>query len=317
LSEIAAVDRQFIHPSVSKSSIGIVQDGLIGIYNITSPNVKIDSRTAMNLMSYTSLENFPKIEKNTEIDGAKLYSYVIPDRVNLTTPSLKIKKGEITDGRVTTKNLGFKEKNTLIQLVWDEYGKDATENFIDDTQRLANNYNLWAGFSVGFGDLERPPELINQIDKLFETKTQEVTHLVTEIENNPELMSKDKLELKMFNKLKAINEEVQNLSKNILSEDNAFRIMATSGSKGKADNIGQMIGCLGQHVFEGKLIPKKYNKRTLAYFHIDDDKPNSRGLTRQSFTDGLEWPDFNFQMMNGRSGLIDQAVKTAILAESL
>ena len=62
----------------------------------------------MNLMSYTSLEDFTKIPKNQDIDGAKLYSMVIPDRVNLTTSALKIKKGNITEGRVTTKNLGFK-----------------------------------------------------------------------------------------------------------------------------------------------------------------------------------------------------------------
>ena len=313
LGEIAAVDLQFIHPSVSKSSIGIVQDGLIGIYNLTSPTVGIDWRNAMNIMSYTSLEDFSKIPKKADISGSKLYSMVIPDKVNLTTSQpLKIKKGNILEGRITTKNLGFKEKNTIIQLIWDEYGKDITENFIDDTQRLANHYNLWHGFSVGYGDIERPPELAKSIDNIFETKMQEVTHLITSIENNPELMKKESMELKMYNQLKAVNEQVQKLSENILSDTNAFKIMAKSGSKGKADNIGQMIGCLGLHTFEGKLIPKKYNDRTLPYYHINDDGPISRGLTRESFITGLPFPAFVYQMMHGRSGLIDSAVKTAM-----
>src|ERR1700722_18833123 len=111
LGEIAAVDLQFIHPSVSKSSIGIVQDGLIGIYNLTSPTVNVDWRNAMNIMSYTSLEDFTKIPKNADISGSKLYSMVIPDKVNLTTSDVKIKKGNMLEGRITTKNLGFKEKN--------------------------------------------------------------------------------------------------------------------------------------------------------------------------------------------------------------
>ena len=315
LEEIAAVDLQFIHPSVSKSSIGIVQDGLIGIYNLTSPTVNVDWRNAMNLMSYTSLEDFTVIPKNADINGSKLYSMVIPDRVNLTMSSLKVKQGNITEGRVTTKNLGFKEKNTLIQLIWDEYGKEVTENFIDDTQRLANNYNLWHGFTVGYGDMERPQEMLDQIDKIFETKRVEIQHLVTETENNPELMKKDALEMKMYSKLKNINEEVHKLVENTLSENNGFKIMAKSGSKGKADHVGQMMGCLGLHAFEGKLIPKKYNDRTSPYYHINDDTAESRGLTRQCLFEGLEWQDFIYQMLNGRSGLIDSAVKTAETGE--
>nr|YP_010806469.1 DNA-dependent RNA polymerase 2 subunit Rpb1 [Bodo saltans virus] len=316
LQEIAAADLQFIHPSVSKSSIGIVQDGLIGIYNLTSPTVNVDWRNAMNMMSYTSLEDFTQIPKYKDINGSKLYSMIIPNKVNLSTSALKVANGNITEGRVTTKNLGFKEKNTLIQLVWDEYGKDVTENFIDDTQRLANNYNLWYGFSVGYGDIERPPEMLSQIDKIFETKRLEVQHLVTEVENNPELMKKDALEMKMYSKLKSINEEVQKLVINTLSDTNGFKVMANSGSKGKADNVGQMMGCLGLHAFEGKLIPKKYNERTLPYYHINDDTSESRGLTRRSFIEGLEWQDFIYQMLHGRSGLIDSAVKCLIVRDS-
>jgi DNA-directed RNA polymerase beta' subunit len=305
LQEIAAADLQFIHPSVSKSSIGIVQDGLIGIYNLTSPTVNVDWRNA------TSLEDFTKIPKNTDIDGSKLYSMIIPNKVNLSTSTLKVVNGTIAEGRITTKNLGFKEKNTLIQLVWDEYGKEMTENFIDDTQRLANNYNLWHGFSVGYGDIERPPEMLSQIDKIFETKRSDIQHLITKVENNPDFMKKDALEMKMYSTLKSINEEVQKLVLNTLSDTNGFKVMAQSGSKGKADNVGQMMGCLGLHAFEGKLIPKKYNERTLPYYHINDDLPESRGLTRRSFIEGLEWQDFIYQMLHGRSGLIDSAVKTA------
>lgn len=310
LRHIAAIDLQFIHPSVSKSSVGIVQDGLIGVYNLTSTE-KIDYKNAMNIMAYSSLEDFASFPKDEKVDGSSLYSMVIPNNVNLTASNnLKVKAGVITSGRVTTKNLGFKEKNTLIQLIWDEYGKYETENFIDNTQRIANNYNLWHGFSVGYGDIERPLKLEDQINKIFETKRQEIMHLITDIENNPELMKVESMEKKMYSTLKAVNEEVQKLSLNTLSENNAFKIMALSGSKGKADNVGQMIGSLGLHTFEGKLIPKRYNNRTLPYFHINDDTAESRGLTRKSFIDGLDWPGFIYQMSHGRSGLIDSAVKS-------
>ena len=138
----------------------------------------------------------------------------------------------------------------------------------------------------------------------------EIQYLVTEIENNPELMRKDALEQKMYSLLKNVNEEGEKLIASNLSEDNAFRIMQASGSKGNASNVGQMMGCLGLQAFEGKLMPKKYNKRTLPYYHQNDDTAESRGLVRKSFYDGLEWPHFIYQMVNGRSGLIDSAVKS-------
>lgn len=63
LEELADVKLQIITPTTSRTIIGIVQDGLLGAYNLTAPNVKIDWRNAMNIMSYTSMEKFDKFEK--------------------------------------------------------------------------------------------------------------------------------------------------------------------------------------------------------------------------------------------------------------
>ena len=58
LEEIADVKRQIISPSSSSTSIGLVQDGLVGAYNLTGPTVKIDWRNACNIIS--SLLDFLK-----------------------------------------------------------------------------------------------------------------------------------------------------------------------------------------------------------------------------------------------------------------
>ena len=310
LEEIAAVERQIITPTSSKTIVGIVQDGLLGAYNLTSPTVRIDWRNAMNIMSYTSLENFSSIKKNQDCTGSNLFSLIIPPGISMSKATLKIKNGQITEGRLTNDALGAKKKNNLIQLIWDGCGVQDTRKFIDDTQRLVNNFNLWNGFSCGIGDTEVPASVYDEIEKMFQTKELQIEHIVTEMENNPDLMKEALYELKLFSELNIIRDDVSKLIMANLTALNSFSVMATSGSKGNATNMGQMSGCLGLQAFEGKIMPKKYNHRTLPYFHQHDDRAVSRGLVKQSFIRGMEYPEFVFHLMASRLGIIEQAIKS-------
>lgn len=309
LEEIACVEKQIITPTTSKTIIGIVQDGLIGAYNLTSPTVTIDWRSAMNIMSYLSID-FASIKKNTDYTGSELYSLIIPSDINVTKNSIKIKNGKILEGRLTEEHLGAKKKNNLIQLIWDGYGVDETRTFIDNTQRLVNNFNLWHGFTVGMKDTEVPNEIHEEISKMFETIEIKINHFITEMENNPDFMLPDLYELKLYSELNSLRDNTVKLITNVMKIDNGFKIMETSGSKGSGINIAQIMGCLGLQLFEGKIMPKKYNNRTLAYFHQNDDRGVSRGLVRESFMSGLEFPSFVYHLCGARLGLIESAIKS-------
>ena len=56
LDEIAQVKRQIITPASSVPCIGVVQDGLLGAYNLTQEDTKIDWKDAMNILSYTNID---------------------------------------------------------------------------------------------------------------------------------------------------------------------------------------------------------------------------------------------------------------------
>lgn len=310
LEEIAAVERQIITPTSSKTIVGIVQDGLLGAYNLTSPTVRIDWRNAMNIMSYTSLEDFSSIKKGKDYTGSQLYSLIVPPGINLNRGSLKIKNGQILEGRLSKDALGAGKKNNLVQLIWDAYGVEETRKFIDNTQRLVNNFNLWNGFSCGLGDADVPKSVYDEIDKMFQTKELKVEHIITDMENNPDFMKQELYEFRLFSELNIIRDDVSKLIMANLTAENSFNIMASSGSKGNATNMGQMSGCLGLQAFEGKIMPKKYNHRTLPYFHQHDDRAVSRGLVKQSFVRGLEFPEYVFHLMASRLGIIEQAIKS-------
>jgi len=311
LEEIADVKRQIISPSTSRTTVGIVQDGLLGAYTLTSPATRIDWRSAMNIMSYTSIDDFSSFKKDKEYTGHEIFSLIIPPGINISKGPLQLKNGILESGRLNKDILGSKKKNAIHQLIWDEYGAEETKEFIDDTQRLINNYNLHRGFTVGYGDAIISNEIKDQITKLFKSKEQIVNHMITEIENNPDLMEKETFEFKLFQELYIIREDVSTLLMNNLDPENNFNIMITSGSKGSVENMGQISGCLGLVTAENNLFPMIYNNRTFAYYHRNDDRGESRGLVSKSFIAGLEFPNFIIHLQASREGLIDQAIKTA------
>ena len=311
LEEIACAEKQIITPTSSVAIIGIVQDGLIGAYLITGPNMQIDWRSAMNLMAYTSLEDYSSIKKNTTISGCDLFSLIIPQNVSIDRPTLKIKNGKIIEGRINKSYLAPKEKNNLIQLIWDIYGVDETKSFIDDTQRLINNFNLYNGFTLGVKDTHITDKIFEQIKLISNTKELETEFMITEIENNPNMMAVDVFEKKLFSEYGTIRDESMKLIVNNLTPDNSLHVTVKAGSTGDETNIGQISGCVGLQTFEGKMIAKKYNKRTLAYYHQNDDRAPARGLIKNSFINGIEFPEFVFHLLTSRSDVIGTAIKTA------
>lgn len=312
LEEIASVERQLISPKNSKTLVGMVKDSLIGSYNLTSPLVSIDWRNAMNIVSYTSIEDFANFKKDKIYTGQEVFSTIIPDGINVNNPTLKIKNGKIVDGRLTKDTLKAGVQNNLIQLIWDGYGVDSTEQFINDTQRLINNFNLYQGFSLGDFQLEK--STTDQVDIMLKTVELKMEHFITNAENNPNLYKIDTYEAQLTSDMSLVGDTATKLVMGKLPPTNGFVIAIMSGgtgSKGGVDKMGATCGCNGQVVFEGKIIPKKYNKRTSAYFHQNDDRGSARGLVKQSFLKGIEFPEFVFHMLNSRQGIIEGALKTA------
>lgn len=311
LEEIADVKKQIITPAKSVTIYGIVQDGLVGSYNLTDDRTKINWRDSMNIMSYTTFDEFSKFEKGKEYSGSELFSMIIPPRVTMKIGDMEIQNGELIKGKITNSAIGAKKKNNLLHYIWDEYGEDATKNFIDNCQRLANSFNLWNGFTVGVRDACVPPESKIEIEKYIESVMNKVDVDITNIENNPGYMNVENFEMKIRSDINVVRDDVSKIAIGSVSKDNNFGVMMNCGSKGGSNNLGQMAGCVGFQDFEGSLMPKIYNNRTLCYFHEHDDRAKSRGLCYNSYMDGLTYSEFCYHIKAGRAGLITQVVKTS------
>lgn len=313
LEKIGSVSKQIITPRVSLPIIGLVQDGLVGSYLMTRNDKKICWQDAMNILSYTTFDDFEKMEKRDYL-GTELVSKIIPNKISTKKGNFELIRGQINNdkGILNKKMLGAKKPNSLIHLIWDEYGQIETQNFIDNIQRMVNNFNIFNGFSVGLGDIDMAEDLNKIMNHLFETKKLEVKHKITEIENNPSVMDTNLFEQTVFAELNTIRDEVSKLIVDNMDVDNNFKVMSVgSESKGGPINLGQMAGCVGQQAVEGQRIRKKINGRTLPYFHQNDDSAEARGFIQSSYVSGLTPIEFIQHNMSSREGLIDTAIKTA------
>lgn len=310
LEEIVDVKKQLITPSKSTTIYGLIQDGLIGAYNLTNPKTIISWRDAMNIMGYTSCDT--KIEKNKTYTGSELFSMIIPSKITMTIgKDTYIENGILKKGRITTNSIGAKKKNSLIHFIWDEYGENAIQTFFDNCQKLTNNYNLLDGCSTGIKDLTLSKETIIETKKYIENIMHNIDNQITYIENNPEYMDVHTFEMTLKTDLNAIRDDIANLVVNSAAPDNNFVSLIVSGAKGNSNHMGQITGSVGFQDFEGALMPKIYNDRTLCYFHENDDRGKSRGLCYNSYMNGLTYSELCYHSKAARLGLIIQAVKTS------
>lgn len=315
LELIADVKYQILTPQSSAPIISIKEDALVGSFNMTGDDVKLDWRTAMNILSATKMTNYAVIPKNADISGKDAYSTIIPKKINMfkgdaTKTVISVKNGEIVEGRIVDVAIGAKKKNNLIQLVLDEYGVEEAVTFLNNITRLVNNFNLYHGMTVGIGDLDVSYDLYTKMYQIFKTKKLEIKHEITEVENNPDMMNEELLEISVKQKLDVIRDDIGKLIFNNFKPNNNFKIMNECGSKGSILNIGQMGGCVGNQDFQGGRMPKSYNERTLPYFFKNDDGAEARGFIEGSFLNGLNLSEFIFHHVSGREGLIDQALKS-------
>lgn len=302
---ISDIKRQIMSPMHAKPVIKLKQDSLIGSHQLTEKPMKVDWHDAMNMIMYAYDTNVLAVKKK-DMNSTDLYSLILPAGINI-----KDKKGEILNGKFI-KGIAEKDMASMIMMTtWDKYDPHTTKIFIDNSQRITAYWLINHGFTVGLRDACPTEEIKSIAKKIITEKETEVEHLITEIENNPELLEPELFEEDVKSKL---NRRVDIGTKIMgqLDSGNHFYTMANSGAKGDAEtNIGPIMGALAQDLLKQRRIPKHVNGRTLPHFFQNDDRPKSRGFIKSCYYEGLEPHEFWFHHMTGREGLISTAIKTA------
>lgn len=330
---ISASKNFIISPQSSKPNFCIVQDSLLSAYKMTKgiQTVRKDQFFDISLkLELPISEILKKIQhirkifhekgkKAQSFHGKGLISLILPNdlfyekknNADPNEPVLKIYKGVLYEGTLDKNTLGA-VTNSLIHVIYKEYGPDITGQFIDGVQFISNSWLLLEGFSIGIGDClvqgeDKTQEINNVIQKCFMEaegiKTTTSHAGIREVRVNAAL-----------NKAKDVGLKI---AKDSLDKNNNFLSTVISGSKGDFFNIAQITGLLGQQNLMGHRINPTLNngKRTLVHYPFSDLSAEmeyeSRGFIDSSFIKGLNPRQFYFHSMSGREGTCDTAMNTS------
>lgn len=190
-------------------------------------------------------------------------------RVSATTElPMLIVESEILMGRIHSGISGAKS-TSLTRAIFDRTGaplersQDEMCDWIDRCSWMATTYlTQKRSFSVGIGDSMLPAD-----------KAAEIAHAAMAVEKEIGLLLKNDKALMVTDKhadrVTTIEEQVMEIEsrgymtvlgkvEGALPANNAIRDMQLSGGKGKADNVAQIMGCLGGQQREGRRVVDDY-----------------------------------------------------------
>ncbi|KAL3274960.1 hypothetical protein HHI36_019736 [Cryptolaemus montrouzieri] len=228
-----------------------------------------------------------------------------------------IRNSELIAGTLDKGHLGSGGKGgNIFYVILRDFGQEFAIRSMWRLARIASNYLMNTGFSIGIGDVTPGENLIKRKNKLLRSGYLKCDGYIKEmaegkLQCQPGCTAEETLEAVILKELSVIREHAGQACVAELHPTNGPLIMALSGSKGSFINISQMIACVGQQALNGKRVPDGFDNRSLPHFPHYSRTPEAKGFVENSFYTGLTPTEFFFHTMGGREGLVDTAVKTA------
>lgn len=326
LKYLASVATQIVSPQSSQPVMGLIQDSLLGI-NLFTKKAKLTLPELMRMVgwinSYSGKLPFPKQDgANPRWGSEQMMSLFLPPITytkkfkDKPDADINIQGGHMTSGILDKSTVGSKG-NSLFHITWNDYGPLTTRDFFDNINNIANLWLQMSGFSVGISDCFVGQGVINDVSntikkaKIDAVKQIESVNLGTHEAGSDPKTIKDKFPTDMITLLNGCRGAVEKITHKGLDQNNAINTMVTSGSKGNANNIVQIVSMLGFQEVEGTWITEQLYRRTLPHFHRDNLTPEAHGFVENSFMSGLSPSEYWFHAQAGRVGIISKAIKTA------
>jgi len=326
------VQEQLISPRFGGPIIGALRDFITGAYLLTKDDTILSTQEFYNyamLGDYQGELPEPKI-KNKDgsfFTGKQLFSIFLPSDFNFIMTSkwskgtkkaekdIVIKNGELVSGVIDKASIGAEEPESVLHRIAKDYGNEHAKKFLNSILIIIKQYITDYGFSYGYSDLELSEKdreaILNDINETY-NKVYDLTDQLNKKTLSPMrgMTREETAEALITYELAKARDRAGITANSNLSDDNAGKIMATTGARGSALNVGQMAGALGQQSRRGKRLHTGFSNRTLSHFKEYDHNPDSHGFVKSNFRDGLSTLEFFFHAMGGREGLVDTAVRT-------
>jgi DNA-directed RNA polymerase II subunit RPB1 len=312
---------QIVSPQSNKPCMGLVQDGILGLFLLSDPACTLTSQLFWSLLGtlkYANNLERPSGELTTH-RGLDILALLFPRslnyaRKNLQGESVVIFDGRLLCGRLDKSVLGT-SSNSLTQHLWLFWGPTRCMRFLSDGQRLACHYLQHVGFSISLSDCclkAADHDNIRVLVKQAEARAAELqarsSHKLLEGQER----RRQETEAAVAQVANTVLTDVGQFVAARLPKTNMLSQTVACGSKGNLINVAQIMGCVGQQVLEGKRIHGiELDQRPLLPLPPKLGLLETHGFINRSYLKGLKESQFFFHAMAGREGLIDTSVKTA------
>ncbi len=326
------VQDQLISPRYGGPIIGALRDFVTGAYLLTKDDTILSIQEFSNyamLGGYSDPLPKPgtKTKDGPAYTGKQLFSLFLPSDFNYVLTSkwskgtggkpkdVVIKNGELISGVIDKTSIGAEEPESVLHRITKDYGNEVGKSFLNSILIMVKQFITHYGFSYGYGDLEVPEKNVKEILDDIQSTYDTVSDLTDQYEKGTlkltrGMKAEEALEAYIVNELGKAREKAGATANDSLDDGNAGKIMATTGARGSALNVGQMAGALGQQSRRGNRMNDGYANRALTHYKEHDSNPDAHGFVKSNYRTGLSTLEFFFHAMGGREGLVDTAVRT-------
>jgi DNA-directed RNA polymerase II subunit RPB1 len=239
------------------------------------------------------------------------------NELNLWDCDTLILNGELMQGTVD-KNIVGASSGSVVHITWLEKGWEETTRFMNECQYLVNAWMVQTSYTVSVSDTVADTQTMKKIQAALDDAKKKMTGIMEKAQGRngklpqqPGKSLKESFEHAVNIVLNDVRDQCGKNASATLKDRNAIKGTVMAGSKGSANNISQIIACVGQQNVQGKRVQYGFSQRTLPHFAKDDLGMESRGFVENSYLRGLTPAEFYFHAMGGREGCIDTAVKTS------
>jgi DNA-directed RNA polymerase beta' subunit len=303
IQELMGLPHHIVTPQNSEPITSLKQDSLLGVYLLTLEGVHLRRDHVCQL---TMAVQYPRQAlPAAAMPGRAFLSIMLPATMRLARGSLSIQRGVLLAGKLTKGAV-----KAMVHYMWKLAPLTACE-FLSDMQRVANQYILIRGVSIGIRDCLTDAATHGAIRAMLAKV--DALHAHVRAQADEARIPHKRLEGTVARILSSAINYAGQVCQSALTVDpravhtsSTIQAMVDSGSKGSMMNIAQIMGVVGQQFVDSRRI-----KRRLTCFAPTDASPAARGFVAHSYLQGLTPAEFFHHAMGGREGLVDTSVKTA------
>lgn len=303
-----------LRSSNHRTMMGLIQDTLVAAFRLTRSEKPVVIRSGLYQQALSQAHHldwpdlaramaFARGDDDDPYLGRHLVSALFPadfsfdqqvmGLVSGKLQRVRVCRGELVEGRLGKKTLGT-SANGIIAAMSAQHGSTRTLHFMDDAQRV---WGMWMSECA----LTITPE-----DLLLANGVREkVAAMVDEeVAKANEAAARGDGERKIMQRLQNVVMSAGTMALQHV-KDSGFLEIISSGAKGSAVNLAQVLCCIGQQTIGGKRFGK-VTRRTLPSFPHNSpyQSAESRGFVKSAFIDGLTFAELYPHLAASRDALI-------------